>query len=335
MLPVGFIIVSHDKPAQLSRLCWRLHSMFDFAPVVCHHDFSQTPLVGNQFPSTVKFVQPHIPTRWAGFSVVRAFLVALGLLFDSANPPEWFVLLSGVCYPTRPARDLLDELSQSRYEAYIDYRPIVTWEDPSARNSDPFAFNRSEYLPLAYDRYLATTFRVRALNRRLRPTVRTFTLRSPAFNSIFHPYSKTFSCFGGDHWFMARHTAAHALLRDTPQRRKLIKHLSHREHADETFYQTMLCNDPNLKICKENRRYAEWLRWTSHPKVLGVEDLKKIIASRAFFARKLDLNTCPDLFRKLDAITESSARLPGEPEKHELSITKQKKTWPARGELSS
>jgi len=283
--------------------------MFGSAPVVCHHDFSQTPINSGQFPPEVWFVQPHIPTRWAGFSVVCAFLAALRSMYDSANPPEWFVLLSGACYPTRPARDLLDEFSASRYDAYLDHRRVVAREHPSARVSDPFVFNRPEYLPVAYDRYLATTFRVRALNRRLRPTVRTFTLRSPAFNSIFHPYSKTFSCFGGDHWFMARHTAAHALLRDTPQRRKLIKHLSHREHADETFYQTMLCNDPNLKICRENRRYAEWLRWTSHPKVLALEDLEKIVASQAFFARKFDLNTSPDLFRKLDAITENPTRL--------------------------
>jgi hypothetical protein len=284
--------------------------MFDSAPVVCHHDFSQTPINGGQFPPEVQFVQPHIPTRWAGFCVVRAFLAALRSLYDSANPPEWFVLLSGACYPTRPAMDLLDEFSASRYDAYIDYRPIVAWEDPRAQISDSFVFNRPEYLPVAYDRYLATTFQVRALNRRFSPTVRTITLRLPAFNSIFHPYSKTFSCFGGDHWFMARHTAAHSLLGDTPQRRKLIKHLRHREHADETFYQTMLCNDANLKICKENRRYAEWPRWTSHPKVLALEDLEKIVASQAFFARKLDLNTSPDLFCKLDAMTESPARLP-------------------------
>ena len=310
MLPVGCIILSHYKPAQLSRLCWRLHSMFEVAPVVCHHDFSQTPVNTSQFPSPIKFVQPHIPTRWAEFSVVSAFLAALGLLYDSVNPPEWFVLLSGACYPTRPARDLLDELSQSCYDAYIDHRLIMAREDPSARISDPFVFDRPEYVPVAYDRYLATTFQIRAVNRQLRPTVRRITLRSPALTSLFHPYSKRFSCFGGDHWFMARHTAAHALLSDTPQRRKLIEHLSHRLHADETFYQTMLCNNPNLKICRENRRYAEWPSWASHPKVLALEDLEKIVASQAFFARKLDLNTCPDLFRKLDAMADSPARLP-------------------------
>src|SRR5262249_27329129 len=246
---------------------------------------------------------------WAGFSVVHAFLMALRLMYESANLPEWFVLLSGTCYPTRPARDLLDEFSASCYDAYLDHRPVVAARaHSSARICDPFVFHRPEDLPAAYDRYLAPTFRVRALNRRFRPTVRSITLGSPALTSLFHPYSKTFSCFGGDHWFMARDTAAHSLLKDTPQRRKLIKHLSHREHADETFYQTMLCNDPNLKVCRENGRYAEWPRWASHPKVLALEDLEKIVASQAFFARKLDLNTSPDLFRKLDAMTENTAR---------------------------
>jgi hypothetical protein len=38
---IGFIILSHDKPAQLLRLVRRLMKLYGDPPIVCHHDFSK------------------------------------------------------------------------------------------------------------------------------------------------------------------------------------------------------------------------------------------------------------------------------------------------------
>jgi hypothetical protein len=79
---IGFVIVSHDKPAQLLRLVRRLMMLYDNPPIVCHHDFSKCSLEGYDFPKEVMFVRPHIVTKWAGISFVHAYLAALRILYQ-------------------------------------------------------------------------------------------------------------------------------------------------------------------------------------------------------------------------------------------------------------
>jgi hypothetical protein len=53
---IGFVIISHNQPQQLLRLVRRLQSLYDNPPIAVHHDFAQSPIRRDEFPSDVKFV---------------------------------------------------------------------------------------------------------------------------------------------------------------------------------------------------------------------------------------------------------------------------------------
>ena len=62
--------------------------------------------------------------------------------------------------------------------------------------------------------------------------------------------------------------------------------IAHERVPDESLFQTALCSQPDLRICKDQKRYADWTNGGAHPKWLEVSDVPKILASGAHFARK-------------------------------------------------
>jgi hypothetical protein len=70
----------------------------------------------------------------------------------------------------------------------------------------------------------------------------------------------------------------------------LGQHLDERWCTDETFFQTVICNLPGLRLSQGNRRYVDWSEQQAHPKILGLADLPVITASGAHFARKFEPN---------------------------------------------
>ncbi|CAD5960970.1 Core-2/I-Branching enzyme [Planktothrix tepida] len=67
--------------------------MFNYPSIVCHHDFSKCDLSTDTLPKNVSFVRPHIETAWGEFSAVEAIIKAIKLMYESVNPPDWFILL--------------------------------------------------------------------------------------------------------------------------------------------------------------------------------------------------------------------------------------------------
>src|ERR1017187_4885611 len=116
---IGFVLVSHDKPAQLLRLVRRLMKLYGNPPIVCHHDFTLCSLDGFAFPKEVMFVRPHIETKWGDFSFCLAFFAALRVLYQREDSPDWFVFMSGTDYPLWPAEAVLDELALGGFDASL------------------------------------------------------------------------------------------------------------------------------------------------------------------------------------------------------------------------
>ena len=120
---IGFVILSHNNPRQLLRLVLCLQRIYDNPPIAIHHDIGQSQIRRDDFPSDAQFVSPHLKTGWGKFSVVGAALRALELLYQNAEP-DWFVLLSAADYPTMPAGRVLERLSSSGMDAFLDYREV-------------------------------------------------------------------------------------------------------------------------------------------------------------------------------------------------------------------
>lgn len=286
---LGFVILSHQHQAQLLRLIATLNRLYDDPPIACHHDFGQSSIRLDAFPANVRFVSPHAKTGWGKWGVVEGALRALALLYEDGGP-DWFTLLSAADYPVRPARDVLAELAAAPVDAFIDYREICDGH-ASARRFGPgnvqLAHYESEYnRQMKWARYIGAQIWLpigRKEHGRWRPGRRV----PLPFAAPFGPFSDELRCFDGDHWFTANRKVASLLLEPTPRHIRLQRHLKRRTSPDECYYQTVICNQPGLRLCRNNKRFADWAGGGgTGPRDLISGDLNGLIASGAHFARK-------------------------------------------------
>ena len=283
---IGFIILSHANPPHLLRLTRTLQRMYDNPPIVCHHDFSQSSLSPNEFPANVRFVSPHERTRWGQFPVVTASLRALDLLYSSASP-DWFFLLSGSDYPTMRSDKVVEDLTSSGMDAFLDFReaprtpPSTPYPDPE--NPTLRHFVSPGNMKIAWNCYVGFNAWVPLIRKG--PRLGRYIVYLP-FEAWGSPFGRQFKCFYGDHWFSGNQKVADILLNPTEKHVELSRHLRWRVVPEECYYHSVLANTPNLRIDKATRRFSEWLGGGAHPQILGLDDLPAIVSSNAHFARK-------------------------------------------------
>jgi Core-2/I-Branching enzyme len=310
---IGFVILSHNNPRQLRRLVLCLQRTYDNPSIAIHHDAGQSRIRREDFPADIKFVTPHLKTGWGKFSLVAAALRALELLYEHAAP-EWFILLSAADYPTMPADMVLTDLASSGMDALLDYREVPNLSDfsyvrrlriskysvdigllgfdqrlPMPENPALRHFVLSSNLAIAWRRYIGLHVWLPVI--RSGPRIGRYTVYLP-FEDWRAPFAPDFRCLYGDQWFTGNRKVAEILLKPTDQHMRLRRHLRFRYVADECYYQTVLGNTPGLKISKATRRFVDWSdsaggpHGGSHPRMLGLNDLPAIIASKSHFARK-------------------------------------------------
>lgn len=302
---VGFVLVAHNHPRQLLRLVLRLISLYDNPPLVCHFDFSQSSLEVLDFPRQVQFVRPHISTKWGHISYWLAFRAALQTLYETSQAPEWFVLLSGSDYPTQPPSSVLQQLETGGFDAYLDHRRIRhPFVPDSYVNYEDHGFGRAEWIPLAYDRYVAVTAWLPGISLKEMKPIRApiGIMRSEFLVRPFTPFSSTVHCFGGDGWITGNRKTAERILAQNDLNRALLAHYSTRAIPEESLTHTILCNQTDLRISADNLRYADWTADGAHPKILRMEDLPAILASKAHFARKFDLQNHGEVLDAIDQV---------------------------------
>jgi hypothetical protein len=303
MPQIGFVILSHSNPTRLFRLITRITELYEPVGIVCHHDFSQTPLEERLFPGVVTFVRPHITTAWGHISIVWAIVRALRHLYETADP-DWFTLLSESDYPTKNGKRVLHDLEATPHDAFLDYRMIEynrQFEQlVRAIRSGRQICKQGEapwWNALVYERYFSVQFPVPSvLSRRRRFAV----LRHPWFVWPFHCFSSKLRCFAGDLWFTGNRRVAKRIINDVTPSANIMQHFALCRIPDEAVFQTILCNQPDLSICPNNRRYADWSAGGSHPKELRQDDLPNVLRSGADFARKVGRNNSV-----MDAIDEA------------------------------
>jgi hypothetical protein len=289
-IKIGFALITYNEPERLLRLVNTLNSMFSSPPIVCHHDFSQCPLDEALFPPNVRFVHPHITTGWCHINTPLSVLKAFSLLREK-DRPDWYVLLSGSDYPVRPAAEIEAELSNSTYDAYLDNREILYRAVPTGQTAQS-GYGRPSWISLAYDRYCAIRCFWLPLPSRKLLASGNFSLHRKYFY-IRNPHllrriqsDRPSRIYGGAFWIQANQKAVDILL-DDPSTEELVRYFGERLVPEESLFQTVLCNRPELRICKDHKRYEDWSEGGSHPKWLEESDVPKIRASGAHFARKV------------------------------------------------
>lgn len=157
-------------------------------------------------------------------------------------------------------------------------------------------------------RYCAIKFRVPFINKISRLTNKlTVTLAHPLLTTPFLPFSRNLRCFAGAQWFCANRKAAEYFIEFHSGRPTLASHYRRLDSftiiSDESYYRTIFCNAPHLKVSQNNWPYIDWsTSKNGHPKTLLFDDLPKIYASSAHFARKFDIDADVRILNELDSI---------------------------------
>jgi hypothetical protein len=73
------------------------------------------------------------------------------------------------------------------------------------------------------------------------------------------------------------------------------------EFSEESYFQCVLANAPQLKLHNCDYRYVDWSANEAHPKTLTMEDLPSLVASPCHFARKFDAGVDARVLNSLDA----------------------------------
>ncbi len=284
---IGFVILSHNDPDQLARLVDALDATYERPPIAIHHNFSFTAVDRSRFGGNVRFVEPHLPTAWGDIKLVRALLAALRLLYGTAAP-DWFTMLTAGDYPVKSGRDVVAELTSGAFDLYMDWRLV---ERNPAPLQEPFTrslmgTHAPEWRRMAYERYVAKTFWYPSLTKRLRPTRRKIVIRNERLLAPFVPFSADWKCYAGETFFTGRARVAEMLLAGETEHPETFAHYAKCFAPDESIFHTLLCNQPELRICGVNKRYSNWVGQDANPRWIGVEDLEPIRQLGCHYARK-------------------------------------------------
>jgi hypothetical protein len=188
---------------------------------------------------------------------------------------DYFVIMSGQCYPIKPLSLLREELDRKNV-AHIEYfkLPSIYWEKENG------GLNRIHYYHIA-------------------TADEGYVIRIPRFSRTL-PYG--LEPYGGSGLCCLPRRFVEYTLDYVSSHPKIIDFYKYSYLSGEMFFQTIIMNSP-LKgdVMNDNMWYVRWPGDSrGHPPTLGKEDFDEIMRSDKFFARKFDVNIDSDILDLID-----------------------------------
>ncbi len=273
--PVVVAILSHRDPQLLHRLVKRMLEGNDTVALV-HHDPRGEPHGLFRNDRIILAPQPQ-PADWGRMSLARAMLRCLEAAETAVPELGWLLLISGQDYPARPMPHVEEELRSSNADALLRHFEVAP--DPQA--------DVHPWQEVCRRRYLR---RIRVPGSR----------RSVPFPRR-HPFHDGTKLYVGDMWVNLNAKAVRHVLDQRSALAHVESYLARCSVPDEALLPTLLLNGADdLRISNERRRFIKWAPGEPHPAMLDVRDVPSILASDAFFARKVDSERTPEVLDALD-----------------------------------
>lgn len=302
-----YLVLSHGESPQLLGLLRTLRKGSPASAIVLHHDAKFACPARDVLDSLgVRLVQPRVAVQWGDASHVDAVLQSLSFTLRELEF-DWLALISGQDFPIRPLDTVEAELRGAPFDAFVRAAPVA-----QAGYGERY-FLRYWKLPrFRYWHRVPRQFRkiLSWLRQQLNQGQRILRIEGGPRNSpvrigvfaVSHPFRKGFVCYKGSDWFTLSRRAVQYLVtfgRDHP---RVLAHYRRTVLPSESYFQTVLWNARELRVCNDNRRTIIWDESRlAHPVTLRMEHLGELIRSGGDFARKFDAAVDA---RVLDALTE-------------------------------
>jgi hypothetical protein len=325
---VVYLVTSHRNPEQVARLVRTLRRGSPRSAIVIHHDSSKSTLDPSSLEDLedVHLLPFSISVEWGDFSIVEMNLQSFRWILEHQDF-DWLVLLSGQDYPIKPLPDIERFLQSCGGEGLLEapqvvQNRIIRQSKGSIQYAAVFRyFYRYWRLPKVrlYGRLPAPIRRwlQRVVDWAL-PRIQSLVFLHPlpqgldrrlGIRRLRSPFGKAFHCYKASAWFTLSHRAVDLLVRAAQEKPRLVRYYRHTVIADESFFQTILLNQPGWTFGKDNMVFYKWTEVGSgSPELLTVADLDDILASGKHFARKFDIGIDATVLDRLDERLFSSPR---------------------------
>ena len=232
---------------------------------------------------------PRIACEWGRFSLVEASLNAAELVLKTWPDTRHVTLLSGVCLPVRPLRDLVAFLDAHPDTDFIESVPVAKDEwVKGGLSSERFTL----YFPFSYQRQRWLFDRWVRLQRRL--------------GIKRKPVHGIEGCLGSQWWCLTA-TTLRAILSD-PQRADIDAYFRYSWIPDETYFQSLVPRHART-LERRSLTFAKF-DTTGRPFVLYDDHLTELQQMDHFFARKI-WSGAEQLYRTLLDPDQPSRPRPG------------------------
>jgi hypothetical protein len=274
---VAYIVLSHRNPEQVLRLVRALKEGPQ-ARVLVRHDPRGPSLTAEQIEAAGgAAIEDDIEFDWGGWSQLELIVSCLREAAARLDP-DWSLILSGQDYPLRPLAEIEAELGASLVDGRLGaVREVELTRPPPGEDEFFLRCRYRHYTRPRAMRTLPRALRALAYARELPPLVGVRRLRPPPL-----PF------FASADWLTLGRRAMTAVLAAAEDRR-LMRHFRRVAVPSESFFATVLLNDPALTIERDHRRFAHFPHeGAPHPETLTSSDYERLLASGADFARKFD-----------------------------------------------
>lgn len=274
MTKIAYCMMVHKNPGQVARC---LKMMYTKEDLFYYQIFQtkNTPSI-DIWKETLSienkdnvFLFSNYKGSYATFRFVKAILEAMK--FFQEHDYDYFINLSGQCYPIQPIPQIKQELGATNV-AYLNYEPL-----PS-ENLWNGGLNRVQNYWFHVGKY---RFHLPKIQKHL-------------------PYH--LKPYWGWNWFCLQKKFVDYILQYITGHPKLMPYFSYSLCPDELFFQTILMNSPlKSQVINENKRYVEWKnKDDAHPAIFTSEDFPKIRDSSMWFARKFDMTVDSKILDMID-----------------------------------
>ena len=302
-MPILYLIFSHDHQEQVVRLVRTIRRLSPGAVITIHHDPSLFALDTSKFSneSAVHVVPNAVRGQWGDFSLVEQYLKALRWCLDNLNF-DWVITLTGLSYPIKPLFEFENMLAKSNQDAFVYHFDAFDPDHWPKGTAATRYFYRYYRLPKFHYYYKIPTALRRVVEssrqwlNKHQSLVRVITMPRGAntrfgMRRLRPPFGSHFRLQGGRQMINMHRRALHCVfdfLHNNPwwteyARRTLI--------PDESFFQTILANDPKLRVTNDVLRYIKWPTDRTHAASVAVirsEEIPEVLRTSAPFALKLD-----------------------------------------------
>ncbi len=316
MAAVGYVVLSHQNPAQVRRLVDRLVRSDPTGQVIIAHDSSQ-PLELDSYDDhpRVHLLSSSSVRRWGNYGLVSDLLVAVAWALDHLHL-GWLAVMSGQDYPLRSLAAFGDQLAGSGCDAFLSARPIPLQRPAASDREGVYAHARYCYRWFRMPDWLLDWAKETPVERLVFGALRRLSGAQPlifiwwlprgggnmiGFRRRKLPFGDELRCYMGSQWLTMSRSAASAVIEFVAQRPDVVRLYRRSIVPDESLPVTVLCNRPEVRVRNSNHHYTRMTGpGNSHAAVLGLADLAELRGSDKYFARKFDPDVDSQILDELD-----------------------------------